>query len=129
MLGHTSNQNFNRNSTLSKKLKLILSFSVWFVWLKTTNDIEMKISFYCGYNDNDSPGHSSLEVRNSKVKFSNKSLLNNPLAFTELGSCSTFTFTYKGFTLLSNLFPDLTDGLGIKRFIIKRFLGSSKKRL
>ena len=26
-------------------------------------------------------------------------------------------------------FPDLTDGLSIKRFIIKRFLGSSKKRL
>ena len=70
MLGHTSNQNLHKISTLSKKLKLILSFSVWFVFLKQQMIyIEMKISFYCGHNDNDSPG---LTVWRSGQKQQNK---------------------------------------------------------
>ena len=119
MLGHTSNQNLHKISTLSKKLKLILSFSVWFVFLKQQMIyIEMKISFYCGHNDNDSPAwpQSGGQVSSSKTKQSNKSLLNNPLSFYGKDRVlSTFTFTYKGFTLWSNLFPDLTDGAQHKK--------------
>ena len=60
---------------------------------------------------------SSLEVRSEAAKQnSNKSLLNNPLSFYGKDRVlSTFTFTYKGFTLWSNLFPDLTDGAQHKK--------------
>ena len=63
---------------MSKKLKLILSLSVWFVFLKQQMIyIEMKISFIAVIMIT-----TALEVRSKAAKQnSNKSLLNNPLSF------------------------------------------------
>ena len=118
MLGHTSNQNLHKISTLSKKLKLILSFSVRFVFLKQQMIyIKMKISFIVVMMITTAlASQSGGQVKSSKTKQSNKSLLNNPLSFYGKDRVlSTFTFTYKGFTLWSNLFPDLTDGAQHKK--------------